>query len=496
MLIGIKNNKIILSINKFIDGRGFAPAYAAVVLAVHCLGLDVFGFVFSVLIFAYVNVFCDDVRPVFAMAFLAPMCASEKHAPGYDHGDGYYTSAGVVAAIAVCVVLIVASATFRFVAYKGYKNLFKKASLSTGLIAFSATLLTAGLFSKYWSADSLFAAGMVIGSSLVFYVYAATSLAPREDNLRYIGRLCAVTTVEILAQLLIFYIGNFDFSIGMLDDAWKGKIIIGWGISNPIGEMLVMLLAGVFYLAYTEERGSMYYVLAMVSLIGTYFTLSRCALLVGVIVFFVGAFALSAGSRQKPYNRILTLLFLATLAFAVASVAKTNYIENFFKFFKDSKLNDRGRFPLWKEFMDMWKSYPVFGTGFAAYMKIYGRPSVFHNFAHNTVVQLLSSAGVVGLAGYGFHRYQTVRLFVTRPNVKRAFFALGVLAYLAMGLLDPVLMYPNFMVIYTIMLVCVEKDKSNVGVGAHAAITADCIEGKGQQQSPAANNAKKAAENE
>lgn len=458
MLTKVRNNRVISKINKFIDGRGFAPVFAAFVLAVHCLGLDVAGYVLSVLLFVYINVFCDDVRPVFVIAFLVPMCASEKHAPGYNHGDGYYSSIGVIIALSLCVAAILATIVYRFVICKGYKNLFKKAPLAVGLIIFSATLLTAGLFSKYWSVDSLFVAGMVIGTSLLFYVYASVSTLPKEDNLRYIGRLCAITTVEILIQLLIFYIGNFDFSSGVLDGVWKGNIIVGWGISNSIGEFLVLMLAGVLSLAYTEERGFVYYVLAMLSLVGAYFTLSRCAVLIGVGVFAVGSVAIAIASKEKQKNRLLLLVFLAALALAIAFLARTERIEGFFKFFKDSGFGDRGRFGLWKEFMELWKEYPVLGTGFAAFKKIHSSPSVFHNFAHDTIVQMLSSAGVVGLLGYMIHRIQTIKLFVSKPTINRLFLVLGVASYVAMGLIDTITFFASFIVVYTIFLVCIEKD--------------------------------------
>lgn len=82
----------------------------------------------------------------------------------------------------------------------------------------------------------------------------------------------------------------------------------------------------------------------------------------------------------------------------------------------------------------------------------------FHNFAHNTIVQILSSAGIVGLLGYIIHRIQTVKLFVSKPTINRLYLVLGVVAYVVMGLIDTITFFASFVVVYTIFLVCIEKD--------------------------------------
>lgn len=69
------------------------------------------------------------------------------------------------------------------------------------------------------------------------------------------------------------------------------------------------MLAGVLSLAYTEERGFVYYVLAMLSLVGAYFTLSRCAVLIGVGVFAVGSVAIAIASKEKQKTDCFYLYF-------------------------------------------------------------------------------------------------------------------------------------------------------------------------------------------
>ena len=78
---------------------------------------------------------------------------------------------------------------------------------------------------------------------------------------------------------------------------------------------------------------------------------------------------------------------------------------------------DNGRFALWEA---SWKSFlqnPIFGVGF--YHTCDGLGSGYaglHCLSHNTVLQLLGSCGVVGMAAYAYHRYTTYRLFFAKFN--------------------------------------------------------------------------------
>ena len=67
---------------------------------------------------------------------------------------------------------------------------------------------------------------------------------------------------------------------------------------------------------------------------------------------------------------------------------------------------------------------------------------------HNTFIQLGASCGLVGLLAYGFHRYQTVKLFLKKRTFFNLFIAIALIALVLMSMLDchffnigPVLFY-------------------------------------------------------
>ncbi|MDE6850556.1 MAG: hypothetical protein K2J54_04435, partial [Clostridia bacterium] len=71
---------------------------------------------------------------------------------------------------------------------------------------------------------------------------------------------------------------------------------------------------------------------------------------------------------------------------------------------------------------------------------------------HNTVFQLLSSCGLVGLAVYVFHRVQTVISFINNVTAERTLIALTMCVLLLMSLLDNHLFYFITTIQYSILL--------------------------------------------
>ena len=49
-------------------------------------------------------------------------------------------------------------------------------------------------------------------------------------------------------------------------------------------------------------------------------------------------------------------------------------------------------------------------------------------------------------------------IFTKKPNISRSIIGVALLAYIMMGLFDPIYMFANFTIYYTIMLVFAEKD--------------------------------------
>ena len=107
----------------------------------------------------------------------------------------------------------------------------------------------------------------------------------------------------------------------------------------------------------------------------------------------------------------------------------------------------------------MFKTAPVFGVGFYnAFNKLrLTGMTMFSGMAHNTVLQYLGSCGAVGLIGYFYHRYRSVKLFVKNYSYEKLMFAAGCAAIVCMSLLDVFFLTPYFAMFYCLYVVLSEN---------------------------------------
>ena len=185
----------------------------------------------------------------------------------------------------------------------------------------------------------------------------------------------------------------------------------------------------------------------------TIMTCSRTSLVAAIAVYGVCVVvALTHGQNRKKVALHLTLMVAACLLVAV--FLQKQLLHLFSEFF--AKITDpSSRHILFAEGLKVFKEAPVLGSSF--YSPGY-QPwdfsviDTFSNFFpprwHNTIIQLLASCGIAGILAYGFHRFQTIRLFCRRKGADRLLIALSILTLLACSLLDchffnvgPVLFY-------------------------------------------------------
>ena len=453
MLEKIRNNRIISAIAGFIDKKYFPFIVGAIIAVLHITGLNEVGFLFIGLLLSFINICSPNIRPAIPVVFTAALVVStraEKMSATVD----YFTRPSVIAVIVVAVALIIVTALLRLYFDKSLPACFKKRRLTYGFIAFSAVLVLGGVGTPYFAVDSLGLAFSMILTGLVFYAFFSGTLVRRDDDMEYLGYSCMTVVAVIIVELVALYMRVYKPGMP-LDSAFKDKLFIGWGISNPIGELLAFMLAPTFMFVYKKRHGWLYYLFAVVTMAAVYMSLSRNALLIGGAAFVVMTLVCIIGSKNRIGISAVAGSIAVALILVFAFGKNTAGVKNLFAFFKDAMLNDRGRFELWRRFTGFFREYPVLGAGFAACGSI-GEASM--KMAHNTIFQILGSCGVIGMLAHVYHRVQTVLIFTKKPNVARTAIGGALLTYILMGLLDPIYFFANFTLYYTIMLVFSEKD--------------------------------------
>ncbi|MBQ2701617.1 MAG: O-antigen ligase family protein [Clostridia bacterium] len=445
-------NKWIGAVRSFVDGPFFPVLLGGFTLVTYLCGLPIFTIAVLFLAMAFILLFCADTRPIIGIVLLLFISMTYR----YDPKE--YTSVKALVTYFITGAPALFGMVMRFIAFPIRKS---KRKLLIGLVGMSVGFIVGGIFCDYnWAGHLVKTSGLVVAFCGT-YLFFSLTMEHREDNLLYVARVCAIALCCIAAQLIQIYVKDYEKGMA-LDGGWKGEIFFGWGISNTAGELAAMFLPAVLYMIYKEKYGYVYYSLLLVGLAVIVFTLCRAALLFGVGVLLVGLPLCAFIGENKKINRWFSGGLLAVLTTLVVLILTSDEFDKFFEFFTENKLNDRGRFKLWKQYMAFFKEEPFFGVGFLAHKVVYPSVGVAWQ-AHNTPIQVLACTGVFGFALYAFHRLQTVLLFAKKPKWERLFLGACIAVGLLESLLDPLFFRMYFGVYYSvILLVCELSLESDV----------------------------------
>ncbi len=459
MIAKIKSNNVIQRILKFYDSNYYPLVIFAVVLLSHCLAIDVVGILLVFLSACFTNIFCDDIRSSLPVVFMGPLCVSTQNSPGYNWSTSYYSNPVIVGLIVFVCALTIITLIARIIIYKEYKSIFTKRFLLLGFLFLGVAYLISGLFSKYYNLDNLMMISIILICHTLGYLLYSISLRRREDNVQYLAKVGVLSIILVILEIAFVYVLRYEWGTP-LDSDWKDKLVLGVLVSNSAGEYIAIFLPFCFYLCCTQKRGYLYYLISILSLIGIYFTFSRTALLFSVPTFMLGSVIVCfIGKNKKICRFIFAGLCLLGLGLLLILIYK-GYLLKLATFFINAGFSDRARFRIWSDMLNYFKNYPIFGVGFSAYFnerqEFFG--FIFRSFAHNTIVQVIASMGIVGSLVFLYHRFEVFKMFLTKLNFSKFFLLFSTIVFMLCGLLDQIYVLPNFAIFYTILLTFAEKE--------------------------------------
>lgn len=463
------NDRIKGTLIRLCNSPYYIAAVAALAFLFFVTGLSFIGIVISSAIFAVTLLFTDNERycfpPLLTMIFQLSFVGHDA-----DNELQYFSSPAAITFFAVAAAIMAIALIVYFV--KIYKTRQRKTDffrrpMFWAFVALFAATIFGGLFYKPYDFSSLLYAVGIGGMFLAFYAAFAFLCDKTEQTRIYLARTMVSVMLLIAAELAVFYAFNFA-DYGIMSSDWKAVMHIGWGISNTIGAMLVMLIPAAYYLINKNIDAPFHYFTVFVAITATYFTMSRTALVVGApmcVILTIISFVKNKSLR--PLLGVMSACFvLAYVIFAIAIIL-TGKIDVFTDFFIKNSVSgsgtveeaSRGRTDLWKGYFELFKSSPVFGAGFYnAFEKLrLGGMTRFSGMAHNTIMQYLGSCGIVGIAGYLYHRYRSVRLFVKGYSYEKLMFAAGCASVVCMSLLDVFFLSPYFAMFYCLYIVLSEN---------------------------------------
>lgn len=457
MLSKLKSNKYVKNIVALLDSNYYPLIVFFVVLITHVLALDIWGFIITVLLLSASLVLSDDLRPAVPSILMFPYIVSTQNSPGYGSSE-YYSQQWILTTFVCLFALIVLSLIARLVLTKEYKNLFKGKKLLLSFLVLIPTYILAGVFSKYYNFTNFFICIMMVFLHVIIYMFFAVGIKKREDNITYLSNSAVLTLLLICLEVIFVYI--LKYKIGTpLDILWKNEIVLGSLVSNSAGELIVILMPFCTYLAYKQKRGYIYYLIEALALVVVYFTLSRASLLFAIPTFIISTIILCFKSENKALYRIISVLYIIGLLVAFLMIKAFGNYNAFIEYFKASGLDSHNRFEIWKELIINFKQFPIFGVGFSSTHQLHPEyPTVFQALAHNTIIQIVASTGIIGTVFFAYHIITAISIFVKKPNMKVLTIGFSLLLFLGTSLFDQIFFFPNFAVLYPIFLIFAEKE--------------------------------------
>ncbi|MBQ9118044.1 MAG: O-antigen ligase family protein [Clostridia bacterium] len=455
-LAAIRETKTITKINKFIASPICLAIMAALTLLAYSFSLEVIFYGLVVVFAIYVCLFAEDFMPIVPLFLFCYVTSSPKNNPGRAETSMFYGVGGILIIIFASVAVL--ALLFRLGTDKnmGFKKLFTtKRSLVWGFLALGIGYVLSGIGSAgylqvIWK--NLFLALLeFLSLFLLYFLFSATINWEKRDK-NYFVWMMFFFGVLIVGELIASFLLCNVIEGGVI---MRGRISAGWGHYNNMGAMIGVSIPFAMFLSMKYKRGFIFVIVAGLMYLSLFFACSRGSQLGAGLTFAASYVYAAIKTKEKKSFFIASGIFVAVVAILcivfrdtlttlfsdVPDIIKSS--ENGTEETEENLFNDSNRFKTYLGGLKTFINYPIFGESFYPRKYVpyeYSTVDKFSSFFpprwHNTFIQMLVSCGVVGFAAYVFHRVQTVRLYLKKRDDTTTFFAFGILALLAMSMLD------------------------------------------------------------
>lgn len=444
-----ESSKVTQFMRRALTSYFFPLVTAAVSVLGYYTGFELLTVWYLALCGTAILIFCKELSPLICIFLFLNVIISVQHSPLEEVQSPYLSRPAVGGQIVAAIFLICAAIVYRFISSL-VKKQFKITPMFWGLVAFSLALTFGGIFYPHYTLMSLvfgFGLGAVF---LCVYVFMCANLKPDNAAFKRIAYYFLIWFAVITLELIVAYFITDGLIVnGKVE---RGKLIFGWGTYNNMGVFTTMTIPAWFYFARKSDKwGTAFFIGALFNLGMCFLSMARQAMLMGTIVFIVGCVWLLI--RDRGRKRIINACILGGLVLIglIGVAVLHNKVGTFFSSLLAGLKTGNGRTRLWAQGMENFLRHPLLGIGFydPCAVEVYpggALPQVGYfagdslatsdpYMCHNTVFQVMSASGLVGLVAYVVHRMHTVFSYVSNPTDERTFVALTVAGLLLLSLL-------------------------------------------------------------
>lgn len=439
----LKNGGFLKALKAGLSSKYFPFVSAAVTLLCYYLGWDIVLIYYIAISGILVLTLLDDITPIISVFLFMSILISYKNSPSNIMGNSdYYFKTANLALIFTAFALFVSAAIYRIILTIIRKK-FKLNSAFFGMCAFAAVLLLNGMFSEGYISKNLLYGLIMAASFLGIFSALKDNLKLDSEGYEKIAFSFFAFSIVLIIELAVKYITTEDIFVD--GQFLRTNLTFGWGIWNTMGMWLSMCIPAVFYLAVKKNYGFVFTLYSVFLLIATMLSGSRQAMLISGIIYVLCIFYLFKSGKYRIPN--LCIIGAVILAGAIILIVKHevifDYLKEFFNdFISNGELNGNGRAKLWRRGIKNYRSAPLLGVGFySGFYNLIG----FDGFSglgfvpdmcHNTIIQILSSCGTLGLIAYLVHRVQSVVHYCKNITMESTFVALTILSLILVSLVD------------------------------------------------------------
>ncbi|HHU55980.1 MAG TPA: O-antigen ligase family protein [Acholeplasmataceae bacterium] len=338
----------------------------------------------------------------------------------------------------------------------------RKVKLKNEIFIAMIILLLANILSLINTTENTFHLGLVgVAQNIAFcalflYFYNTND---KDINI-YISKNALALGIAIALEFILYIITYQDDILGK-------DIELGWGISNSIAMVLLLVIPLTIYLYSQYQKHNFILFFVMIDILLVILMLSKGAYLsLGLVFFPIFAFVFFFIKNRKKFiidlifsGLIFIVMLIFIFRFDILAIGIREYMERM-----DGRgwFNDPARVKIYKYGFEVFKKYPILGAGSYSngYNLVTGGFSEVIKHYHNYIIQTLATLGIVGLLSFGYYIFVIIKSCI-KKNIYNILVLFAIIAMLIHGLVDNTWHNPIIMVIVTIYIVGVSKNKES-----------------------------------
>ncbi|MBQ7351745.1 MAG: O-antigen ligase family protein [Clostridia bacterium] len=392
--------------------------------------------ILSLLIF----LICDDIKNVFAIVISIPFFINSIN-----------TTFNIIM-LGIALLFFVIGLLFFII-----KQIIKKSNFTKGKMFWATIIyLIAHLLGGFIGHFNIIHSIVILLMVLLTYAMYWLALNFTTNLKRYFQLLFITLGVILSVQLLIEYFKvDQPFHLAILS---KNIVFIGVQNINIAAIYFIFAMLSVLTLGFKHKYDYLFSLASLIFAICTYFTYSRMGTLTCFILLFAALlYTFIKSSNKKIYLGVgLTFLLIAILT----TIIFYDRIIKLLDWYISLGFKGNGRDELYPWCFEKFIENPLFGIGFVADETV---PTMlmFDNIilAHNTILQYLTSLGIVGSIMMIYYHYKEYKIAFTKFNDFKFFNLLQILTITIFGMAATKDIF--LVILLTFLIVLSEKDADN-----------------------------------